>query len=59
MPCVVENLLQAHQRHEVEVTIRPERVSRHYTVEWQYLEYDREAVAWTSVADFPAEDHET
>lgn len=32
----------------IEITVRPESLphSHHFTVEWEYIEYDREAMEW-------------
>ena len=37
----------------MEITVRPEPFPRshHYTIEWQFLEYDAEAGVWQSLQE--------
>lgn len=46
---VVDNLLDQCQGREVEVTVRPEVIGGYYSVEWRYLEFDREETCWKPV----------
>lgn len=56
VPHIVGNLLEERQESVVQLAVRPERPGSHYTMEWQYLAYDKETVDWMSVGDPRSED---
>lgn len=47
---VVANLLEGRD-HPVRIVVQPEALpqSSHYSVEWRYLRFDRERLAWVPV----------
>lgn len=40
----------------MELTIRPEVIGGYYSVEWRYLEFDRDASDWKPLEALPRED---
>lgn len=56
---IVANLLKDLDG-PVEITIRPESLpqSHHYTIEWQYLEFDRDAMEWKPLGEMFRKDRD-
>lgn len=46
---IVDSLLQQYRDRVVKIKIRPEIVSGYYSIEWRYLEFDREETRWKPV----------
>lgn len=48
---VVENLLGECGDREVEITVYPEVVGGYYSVEWRFVEFDRNSMSWEGLED--------
>lgn len=58
VPDIIGNLLSRSADREMEITVRPEVIGGHYSVEWRYLELDRDEWRWKPVGDSPTEKNE-
>lgn len=58
IPQLVADILSSSQRYETEITIRPENMGEasDYTVEWAYVDWDRDIGGWKPVKELDTGD---
>jgi len=61
IPQLVADILTSSHQYETEITIRPENMGEasDYTVEWCYLDWDRDTGEWTPVNELSTGDTES